>query len=387
MRQTSAGLPHYVKVTSYMKQSKEISGESPRTIPVRHSVDGLTAYLTDKPENSPDAIRLCFNENLFGPSPEVIKAISAAAAQIHLYPDPNGWELKEILSQKHHIPPEQIILGNGADSLITLLSTTFLNPNEEVLFCEPTFPIYRSAARIALGIPKGIPLDPSQRFDLQGLLHAITPRTKIIYLCNPNNPSGTILPPDEIASFLRAVPNQVLVVLDEAYVDFTEDKMRPPTLTWIREGAPLISLRTFSKAYGLAGIRIGYAMASRSIIDALYRVREPFSVSSLAIKAAVAALKDTSHYKRVIQSIVDERTRLQLSLSNRGLHFIPSQANFIFVDFHRDSQAICHHLSQHGILIRCSASWKMPTWARITIGPNSLNTTLLSSLDKILKDM
>ncbi len=357
-------------------------------ISLRHGVDELDPYLADKPnEEESTKLRLCFNESLFGPSPQAIKAIAAAAGMIHLYPDPGGWELKEALQKKHGISPNQIILGNGADSLITLLSNTFLNPGDEVLFCEPTFPIYRSATRIALGTPRGIPLDPSQRFDLSGLLKAISPKTRLLYLCNPNNPTGTFLPPDEIAALLDSLPPHVLVVLDEAYVDFMDPELCPPTLEWIKDGAPLVSLRTFSKAYGLAGIRIGYAMASQRVIEALYRVREPFSVSVLAIKAATASLGDASHYNNVIRSVKTERERLQAVFRNLGLPFTPSQANFVFVNLGENAQKICQRLSDHGILIRWSASWGMPDWARITIGPGSANDQFLSILDKTLRDM
>ncbi len=354
---------------------------------IRHSIDGLSPYLADKPEDQISVTRLCFNENLYGPSPAAVKAIVQSALEVHLYPDPGGWELREALQEKHGIPAEQIILGNGADSLITLISTTFLNPGEEVLFCEPTFPIYRSAARIAMGNPRGLPLNETYQFGLDRLLGSITPQTKLIYLCNPNNPTGTILLPEEIETFLKSLPEGILVVLDEAYIDFMETDKVPPTLTWIAEGYPIVSLRTFSKVYGLAGMRIGYAMASSEIIQYLYRVREPFAVSALAIKAASGALTDHQHYQKVTQSIKKEREKLQESFDERNLKYIPSQANFIFVDFGRDSQEICRRLSEYGVLIRCSASWGMPSWARVTVGTPQANQALLRALDRMLADM
>ena len=365
-----------------VKMNKKGSGS--RTIPVRHSVDGLSAYLADKPEEPSSAIRLCFNENLYGPSPGAVKAITRYAGEVHLYPDPGGWHLREALAKKHELLPEQIILGNGADSLITLISTTFLDPREEVLFCTPTFPIYESAARIAMGTPVALPLTSRYQFDLNGLRDAITPKTKLIYLCNPNNPTGTVLPPSGIEAFLEEVPEGILVVLDEAYVDFMDAEKTPPIREWISRDLPIISLRTFSKAYGLAGMRVGYAMAAPEIIQALYRVREPFSVSSLAIHAAVGALSDYPHYQKVTGAIKRERERLQKALAERTLSYIPSQANFIFVEFGRDSQEICRAMQENGVLIRCSASWGMPTWARITIGPPEANNTLLQALDKTL---
>jgi len=276
--------------------------------------------------------------------------------------------LREALQEKHGIPAEQIILGNGADGLITLISNTFLNPGEEVLFCEPTFPIYRSSTLISMGVPKGIPLDETYRFDLKGLKGAITQKTRLVYLCNPNNPTGTVLPPNEIEQFLRDLPEGILVVLDEAYIDFMDAEKIPPTLTWIEKGYPVISLRTFSKAYGLAGMRVGYALASEEVIQYLYRVREPFVVSSLAIKAAVGALSDIQHYQRVVGSTKEERDRLQKELGKRGLTVVPSQANFIFIDFKMEADEICKRLAEYGILIRCSQSWGMPTWARMSVG-------------------
>ena len=355
-------------------------------IPIRHSVEGLSPYLAGKPDEREVRARLCFNENLHGPSPGAVKAIVQAALNVHFYPDPGGWELREALQKKHGIPAEQIILGNGADGLITLISSTFLNPGDEVLFCEPTFPIYRSSTLISMGVAKGIPLDERYRFDLENLRKAITSKTRLIYLCNPNNPTGTVLPPGEIEGFLKDLPEGILVVLDEAYIDFMDAEKIPPSLTWIEEGYPVISLRTFSKAYGLAGIRVGYALASEEVIRYLYRVREPFVVSSLAIKAAVGALSDTQHYQRVVGSIKEERDRLQKELGRRGLTVIPSQANFIFIDFRAEAEGICNRLAEYGVLIRCSRSWGMPTWARMSVGTPQANGVFLRALDAVLGD-
>ena len=364
----------------------EKKGKEKRSLPLRHGVEGLSPYLADKPDERELRARLCFNENLHGPSPGAVKAIVQAALNVHFYPDPGGWELREALQKKHGIPAEQIILGNGADGLITLISSTFLNPGDEVLFCEPTFPIYRSSTLISMGVAKGIPLDERYRFDLENLRKAITSKTRLIYLCNPNNPTGTVLSPDEIEGFLKDLPEGILVVLDEAYVDFMDAEKIPPTLTWIEEGYPVISLRTFSKAYGLAGMRVGYAFSSKEVIDFLYRVREPFVVSSLAIKAAVGALEDVQHYRRVVNSIRKERDGLQKALGKRGLTVIPSQANFLFLDFQKDAETLCRRLAEYGILIRCSRSWGMPTWARVTVGTPQANKTFLRALDAVLGD-
>jgi histidinol-phosphate aminotransferase len=354
---------------------------------IRHSVDGLSPYLTDKPDKRTVSARLCFNENLHGPSPGAVKAIVQSALSVHFYPDPGGWELREALQGKHGIPPEQIILANGADGLITLISATFLNPGDEVIFCEPTFPIYKSSTLISMGIPKGIPLDDAYRFNLESLKRTINEKTKLIYLCNPNNPTGTILPPAEIEAFLSEIPEGILVVFDEAYVDFMDPERIPPTLTWIEKGYPIISLRTFSKAYGLAGMRIGYAMASEEVIQYLYRVREPFVVATLAIKAAVGALSDTQHYQRVVSSIKEERDRLQTELGKRDLTVIPSQANFIFVELGETAEEICERLKDYGVLIRFSSSWQMPRWARVTVGTPQANQVFLRALDTVLSDM
>ncbi len=358
-----------------------------KSIPIRHSVDGLTPYLTDKPDDREVRARLCFNENLYGPSPAAVKAIVQSALTVHFYPDPGGWELREALSRKHGVPAEQIILGNGADGLISLISNTFLNPEDEVLFCEPTFPIYRSSARIAMGTPRGIPLDAACRFDLEGLLKAMTPKTRLVYVCNPNNPTGTILDPEVIEAFLKKIPEETLVILDEAYVDFMDAEMVPPVTSWIEKGYPVISLRTFSKAYGLAGMRLGYALAAREIIENLYKAREPFCVSALAVKAGAGALSDTGHYRKVTEGIRRERQGLQDALKKRGLSVIPSQANFIFFDLGMDAEGICRRLAEYGILIRCSPSWKMPTWARVSVGIPEANRLFLRALDAVLDDM
>ena len=366
-----------------MEKEKQIK----KDFPIRHSVEGLAPYLSDKPDDRETRARLCFNENLYGPSPAAVKAIVQSALTVHYYPDPSGWELRAALSEKHGIPPEQIILGNGADGLISLISNTFLNPGEEVLYCEPTFPIYYSAALIAMGRPKGIPLDPAYRFDLTGLAEAVTPKTRLVYVCNPNNPTGSILPPREIETFLKKLPEGVLVILDEAYVDFMDEDAVPPVLDWIETGYPVLSLRTFSKAYGLAGMRVGYALASQEVIQTLYKTREPFCVSTLAVKAAVGALSDVQHYRKVTEGIRSERERLQGEIKKRGLDFIPSQANFIFIDFKMEAQTICERLAEYGILIRCSGSWRYPTWARVSIGTPEANQMFLRALDAVLDDV
>ncbi len=359
-----------------------------KTVPVRRSIGGLSSYLADKPgEQVSNVTRLCFNENLYGPSPAAVKAIVQSALNVHFYPDPGGWELREALQRRHGIPPEQIILGNGSDGLISLIAFTFIDPGDEVLFCEPTFSIYKSSTLIAMGTPKGLPLDDAYRFDLEGLRDAVGPKTKLLYICNPNNPTGTVLAPGDIETFLKALPEGILVVLDEAYVDFMDLDKIPPVLSWIQKGYPVISLRTFSKVYGLAGMRIGYAMASEEVIQALYKVREPFCVSTMAIQAALGALSDTEHYRKVTRAVREERKRLQAELTQRGLKVIPSQANFIFVEFASESDEICRRLTEYGVLIRCSQSWGMPHWARITIGTPQANQALLGALDSVLGDM
>ena len=361
--------------------------EKKRSLPVRHSVEALSPYLTDRPDNREVRARLCFNENLYGPSPMAVKAMVQAALNVHFYPDPGGWKLREILSRKHGLPPEQIILGNGGDGLISLITNTFLNPDDEVLYCEPTFPIYHSATRIAMGIPKGIPLDAGYRFDLEGLKQAISEKTRIIFLCNPNNPTGTVVPPAAIEAFLETLPEGILVVLDEAYVDFMDARMVPPVRSWIEKGWPLISLRTFSKAYGLAGMRIGYALASREIVGELYKAREPFCVSMLALEAAVGALSDPEHYEKVIGGVRKERQRLQNEIEKRGFTVIPSQTNFIFIDFKMEAREVCDRLAEYGVLIRCSPSWGLPTWARMSIGTPEINQVFLRALDAVLGEL
>ena len=351
---------------------------------VRHSVDGLSPYLADKPDDHTDALRLCFNENLIGPSPKAVKAIVQAALNVHLYPDPGGWKIREQLSRRHKLPEDAFILGNGADSLISLISMTFLNPGDEVIFCEPTFPIYKSATLISMGTPRTLPLDDAYRFDLDAMIDTMTSKTKLVYLCNPNNPTGTIHTPGNIEAFLKKMPEGALLILDEAYVDFMDDHSVPPVTTWIKEGYPVISLRTFSKAYGLAGIRIGYAMAAAELISYLFRAREPFAVSSLALAAAGGALEDVQHYQKTVATLTGEREILQQEFSRRGLSFIPSQANFIFVNFQKNAQAICDALARRGILIRSSASWEMPTWARVSVGTPEANKRFLAALDSAL---
>jgi histidinol-phosphate aminotransferase len=327
-------------------------------------------------------VKLASNENLLGPSPKAVAAIRKELPNIYLYPEGPCTILRKALAQKFAIPERMVVISNGADNLILMIANTFVNEGEEVVMADPTFSVYTNVTQIMGGKPVKVKLK-NFTHDLKSMLKKVNRRTKLVFICNPNNPTGTTVSLKNFNYFLSKLPKHVIVVLDEAYGDFSEDAFYPNGLDYIREKKQVIVLRTFSKVYGLAGLRIGYALGREDLVDCLYQVRDPFPVHRLAQVAAVAALKDEGHAIRSIQLVYEGKKYLYKELDRMGLSYVPSQANFIFIDFEKNSEEVFQALLREGIIIRPGKIWGYPTFARVTIGRMEDNQRFIKALKKI----
>jgi histidinol-phosphate aminotransferase len=328
--------------------------------------------------------KLASNENLLGPSPKALAAIRKELSKIYLYPEGPCTVLRQTLAKKFSVPERQVVISNGADNLILMVANAFVNEGDEVVMADPTFPVYTNVTQIMGGKPIKVKLKDFTH-DLDGMFKKVNQKTKLVFICNPNNPTGTIVSLEAFESFLSHLPKHIIVVLDEAYGDFVEEAFYPSGLDYIREKKQVIVLRTFSKVYGLAGLRIGYALGKEDLVDCLYQVRDPFPVHRLAQVAAVAALKDEGHAVRSVQLVYEGKRYLYKELDRMGLSYVPSQANFIFVDFGKDSEEVFQALLREGVIIRPGKTWGYPTFARVTIGRMGDNRRFIRSLKKILK--
>ena len=277
-----------------------------------------------------------------------------------------------------------MVVSNGADNLILMAANAFVNRGDEAIMADPTFTVYANVTWLMGGKPVRVMLKEFGH-DLPGMLNRINRKTKLIFICSPNNPTGTIVRKEELDGFLDGLPERTILILDEAYGDFVEDQDYPDSLQYIREGKQVIVLRTFSKLYGLAGLRIGFAVGRKELVDCLYRVREPFPVNRLAQVAGVAALNDLEHANRTVQRVWEGRKYLYRELDKLGIFYVPSQANFVFIDFNQDSESVFNALLREGVIIRPGKIWGYPTFARVTIGRMEDNRRFIKALKKVLK--
>jgi histidinol-phosphate aminotransferase len=329
-------------------------------------------------------IKLASNENLLGPSPMAIRAIQKELSDIFLYPEGPCTVLRQALARKFSLPERLVVVSNGADNLILMIANAFVDEGDEVVMADPTFQVYTNVTQMMGGRSIKVRLKDFTH-DLDSMLKKVSRKTKLIFICNPNNPTGTIVSEEAFNSFLSELPKRVIVVLDEAYGDFVEDPSYPKGLDYIKRKAQVIVLRTFSKVYGLAGLRIGYALGREDLVDCLYQVRDPFPVHRLAQVAALAALKDRGHTDKSIQLVYEGRRYLYKELDKIGLSYVPSQANFLFIDFGRDSEEVYQSLLKEGIIIRPGRIWDYPTFARVTVGRMGDNQRFIKALKKIFK--
>ena len=349
----------------------------------------IEPYLPGKPEEElmrelglNHVIKMASNENCFGPSPSAMEAMKTAVERVHRYPDGNGYYLRKALSEKLGVAFEHIILGNGSADLIEMIARTYLEPGSNTITADQTFLMYRNATLGMNAECKTITLQDFT-FDLKAILKAVDARTRLIYIANPNNPTGTIVKRRVMESFLKQVPSGILVVLDEAYFDYVEDPEYASGLEFLDRYKNLIVLRTFSKIHGLAGIRIGYGIMCDEIIVNLNRIRAPFNTNSVAQAAALAALTDTDHIRLSRETNHLQREWLQDKLGALNVPFVPSVTNFVLLPL-RDSERIFKELLIRGIIVRSMRSLSCDDGLRVTIGKPEENQAFLDSLQSIL---
>jgi histidinol-phosphate aminotransferase len=352
------------------------------------SVETLVPYEGGKPIEElarelgvTEAIKLASNENPLGPSPKALAAVRERAADIHLYPDGSAYRLREAIAAHHGVSMDEVIQGNGSNELLDLVVRTFATPKHHIVFGEPAFVVYRIAS-LSAGIPfTAVPLR-EHRHDLEAMAAAVQPNTRVLFVANPNNPTGTHVGRRAVERLLREVPPEVVVVMDEAYIEYADAPDFPDSLELRSLRERLIVTRTFSKIYGLAGLRIGYAIGPSVLIDYMNRVRAPFNVSVVGQAAAIAALSDRDHVERSAAHNRRERERVSAELTALGLTVAPSQANFVLVDVGRPARPVYDALLRRGVIVRPFGN--LPTSLRITIGTESENTRLITSLREVL---
>lgn len=334
-----------------------------------------------------NVIKLASNENPLGPSPKAAEALKQILPRLNYYPDGNCFYLKQALAEKLSLEPEQLIIGNGSDEILSMIARVYIHPGDEALMATPTFSEYDFAMRVMGGIPCCIPLiGKNFAYDLTALAAAVNGRTRLLFICSPNNPTGSVVDPGELDRFLQKLPAGVLVVLDQAYYEYSDAYGKDAGLEYVRAGRPVIVLRTFSKIYGLAGLRIGYGAAPVDIAADLNRVREPFNVNSAAQAAALAALGDEEHLQQSRALAAEGRAQLAEGLNKLGLEPVPSQANFFFVDLKTDSRRVFQELLCRGIIVRSGDIFGHPTYIRVTFGTVEQNRLFLEALEEILGD-
>ncbi len=353
-------------------------------------VRGLQPYLPGKPIEElereygvTNAIKLASNENPLGPSPRALEAARRALAEIARYPDGNGFALKAALASRHGVRLSQITLGNGSNDVLECVARAFVTPENDVVFSAHAFAVYPIVTN-AVGARAVVTPARNWGHDLDAMRKAVNARTRLVFIANPNNPTGTWLRRGELEAFVAQMPPHVLVVVDEAYFEYVTETDYPDASGWLERFPNLIVTRTFSKAYGLAGLRVGYGLSSEAVADMLNRVRQPFNVNSIALASAVAALGDPEHIERSVRTNAEGMRQIVEGASALGLGHIPSVGNFVCIDMDRTAASAYEDLLRHGVIVRPVANYGLPNHLRVTIGTREENARFLSALEKIV---
>jgi histidinol-phosphate aminotransferase len=353
-------------------------------------VRGLQPYQPGKPLSElereygvRDAVKLASNENPLGPSPKALAAARAALADMTRYPDGNGFELKQALARRHGISAAAITLGNGSNDVLELIARAFLGPALAAVYSEHAFAVYPIVTQ-AIGAQHRVA--PARDFghDLEAMAAMVDERARVLFIANPNNPTGTWLPASQLEAFLATLPERLIVVLDEAYSEYVGESDYPDSTAWIERFPNLVVTRTFSKAFGLAGLRIGYAVSHPQVADVLNRVRQPFNVNLAAQAAALAALDDRDYLDMSVRVNREGMAQMTSGLRQLGIEYIPSVGNFLAADMGRLAAPIYEGLLREGVIVRPVANYGMPNHLRITIGKEGENARCLAALAKVL---
>lgn len=328
-------------------------------------------------------VKLASNENPLGPSPKALAAIQQELSELTRYPDGNGFVLKSALARHYGVGLEQVTLGNGSNDILEMVAHAWLGPGLNAVFSAHAFAVYPISTQAVGAQGKVVPAK-NWGHDLEAMLAAIDANTRVVFIANPNNPTGTWFGPEALSRFLKQVPENVLVVLDEAYIEYAEGEELPDGMQYLADYPNLLVSRTFSKAYGLAALRVGYAISSPAVAAVLNRVRQPFNVNSLALVAAAAALDDVDYLQRSRQVNTAGMQQLESGLQALGLSWIPSRGNFIAVDFAQDTASINQALLRQGVIVRPIAGYNMPNFLRVSIGTEQENARFLQVLAGVL---
>ncbi len=330
-----------------------------------------------------DIIKLASNENPLGPSPLGVKAIIDCANQVNLYPDGDCYYLKKDLAEHLKVKPEQIIMGNGSNDVLQIIADTFITPEDEVIYSRHAFVVYSLVTQVADA--KAVVVDMKDyTHDLEAMADAITDKTKVIFIANPNNPTGTMVTSEQVERFMKRIPDDVVVVFDEAYYEYVTRSDYPQTLKYVQDGRTVITLRTFSKIYGLAGLRVGYGITRPDIVEVLNKVRQPFNVSMVAQSAARASLKDKEHVEKSIKINSEGKEFLYKELKKMGLDYVPTEANFILIHVGRPGAEVMGKMLKKGVIVRPVGGYELPNSIRVTIGTPEQNQKFISELKKVL---
>lgn len=351
-------------------------------------IEGLERYEPGKPIEEVQrelglrrVVKLASNENPLGPSPAALASAHTALAAVHRYPDGPGFALRQAIARRHQLESGQVVLGNGSTDLIDLLARAYLAPGDNAVIAEQAFARFRQCVNARNGGARLVPMR-SHTHDLEAMAAAVDARTRLVFVANPNNPTGTWNTRAQLEALLDRLPGDVLVVLDEAYFEYAESPEYPNGLDYVRGGAPVVVLRTFSKIYGLAGLRVGYAMGARDVALALDTVREPFNTNLVGQAAALAALEDHGHLVRSLELNRVEKARLEQALTARGLRVLPSLANFLCVEV-GDGAGVFQKLLAKGVIVRPLRPYGLEAWLRISVGTADENDSLLEALDAL----
>ena len=331
-----------------------------------------------------DAIKLASNENPLGPSPLAIQAIQQAVEKLHRYPNGGCYDLADRISKRLHVGRENIIFGSGSDDIIAMLTRVLLQPGDEAVLPQPSFLFYEIMIRCSGAIPVEVPLIDNFT-DLDGMLDRIGPQTRLVFLTNPHNPTGALIAKEALDDFVTALPENIVLILDEAYIEFVRAPSCPSSMDYLDSGKMVVGLRTFSKAYGLAGLRVGYGLMPSYLAELLNRVRQPFNVNSLAQAAAVAALEDEGFLKDTVNLVSAELDFIYDALDNVGIEYWKSQANFLMIKVGKNANEVFEDLLKQGIIVRSMTSYGYPDCIRVTVGLHDENVRLLEVLPGVLE--
>lgn len=356
----------------------------------RCGLENVTPYSPGKPIEEvqreyglTDIAKLASNENPMGTSPLAIRAMQAEAENVYMYPEGSSLELRQKLAAKFGVSPDLIVVTNGADHFLTMLSMAFINDGDECIMPDPSFSPYITNTIIMGGKYLEIPLKKDLSLDLEATAKAITPKTKLIYICNPNNPTGTIIGKAELEAFMAKVPDSCILVMDEAYAEFVSDPSYPQTIDYVKAGKNVILIRTFSKLYGLAGARVGYAVMPSHLMDAVNRVVMPFPVNRIAQAGALAAMDDDDFVNKTLANNKQAREYLCAEFDKMGMEYAQAHGNFIFVNVNMDSKVTFQSLLEQGMIVRPGHLWGCPTHLRVTFGTMEENQKLIKLLSKL----